>query len=215
MCHGHGCSGRKDARKQELPRRAWGWGVMDVTVSGPQRGVTFSSHRQCQLLAVPLLKELQLTGQVAAAREEEEEEEEEEAACSPCPRDQQGALPLFYTKPDQNSNTCFPRCGYLHTREGPVRHPRTCRSRRQRRKQSRFLKSWGREDFRAMGGRQRRANGQRGWKPGHRRQSPDPDGRSWWEHMLRPQRSSLRRQQRSPLPAARSPSVPAGCSRAR
>lgn len=78
-------------------------------------------------------------------------------------------------------------------------------SRRQRRKQSRFLKSWGREDFRAMGGRERRANGQRGWKPGHRRQTPDPNGRSWWEHMLRPQRSSLRSQQRSPLSSARSP----------
>lgn len=70
-------------------------------------------------------------------------------------------------------------------------------SRRQRRKQSRFLKSWGREDFRAMGGRERRASGLRGWKPGHRRKTPDPDGRSWWEHMLRPQRSSLRRPLRS------------------
>lgn len=50
-----------------------------------------------------------------------------------------------------------------------------------------------------MGGRERRANGYRGWKPGHRRQTPDPDGRSWWEHMLRPQRSSLWSEQRSPL----------------
>lgn len=65
-------------------------------------------------------------------------------------------------------------------------------SRRRRRKQSRFLKSWGREDFRAMGGRERGASRHRGWKAGHRREIPDPSDRSWWEHMLRPQRSSLR-----------------------
>lgn len=66
-------------------------------------------------------------------------------------------------------------------------------SRRLRRKQSRFLKSWGREDFRAMGSQERQASGHQGWKPGHRQETPDPDARSWWEHMLRPQRSSLRR----------------------
>lgn len=70
-------------------------------------------------------------------------------------------------------------------------------SRRQRRKQSRFLKSWGREDFRAMGGQEQRASGHRGWKPGHRQATPDPDARSWWEHMLQPQRSSLRRGRRA------------------
>lgn len=52
-----------------------------------------------------------------------EEEEEEEAACGPCPRDQQGAPPLFYMKPEQNSNTCFPRCSYRHTREGAAETP--------------------------------------------------------------------------------------------
>lgn len=56
-----------------------------------------------------------------------------------------------------------------------------------------------------MGGRERRANGHRGWKPGHRRQTPDPNGRSWWEHMLRPQRSSPWSEQRSPLSSSRSP----------
>lgn len=35
-------------------------------------------------------------------------------------------------------------------------------SRRKRRKQSRFLKSWGREDFRAMGGGERRAGAEAG-----------------------------------------------------
>lgn len=80
-------------------------------------------------------------------------------------------------------------------------------SRRQRRKQSRFLKSWGREDFRAMGGRERRANrGTEAGKAGHRRQSADPDGRSWWEHMLRPQRSPvLRSPERFPTRCSRAP----------
>lgn len=51
-------------------------------------------------------------------------EEEEEAACSPCLRDRQGAPPLLlHMKPERNSNTCFPRCSYLHTREGPAETP--------------------------------------------------------------------------------------------
>lgn len=48
-----GCFGRRDARKQDLAWQSLGLaGVMDVSVSGPQRGVTFTSHRPLQLLAV-------------------------------------------------------------------------------------------------------------------------------------------------------------------
>lgn len=108
-------------------------GVMDASVSGPQRGVTFTRHRQCQLLAV--LPPAQ-AGCVPAHRDTEGARgspgrwprlcwaREEEASGSPCLRDRQGAPPLFsYMKPERNSNTCFPRCSYLRTREGPAETP--------------------------------------------------------------------------------------------
>lgn len=53
-----GCAMSTGALAGRMPEgRSWhgradGWGVMDVSVSGPQRGVTFTGHRQCQLLAV-------------------------------------------------------------------------------------------------------------------------------------------------------------------
>lgn len=53
--------------------------------------------------------------------------EKEEAACSPCPQDQQGAPPLFHTKPEQTATPASHAVGIRTAGRDQLRHPRLAR----------------------------------------------------------------------------------------